>query len=540
MKDPILSVENLSVRAEADPQNHLLEHINFQINEGKIVTVIGESGSGKSLTSKALLDLLPKGIRLSTGSVHFKGNNVYTMKSSEKRQLLGTQIGFVFQDTFGSFDPMRTIGQHFTELFSAHTTLSKQEAKKRSIQLLEQMLLPQPDRIYSSYPEELSGGMRQRVQLALALSLEPALLIADEPTTALDPHIQAEMLHLMKEWRNRTGGSILLITHDLGVVAEMADEVIVMKDGHIVESSQVDQLFSAPAHPHTMSLLYHYHQLLEGGQQSELRGLNRPLLTVKQTSQTYSKRHLFRKEEVEAVKQASLTIHKNEIFGLIGASGSGKSTLSRLLLHLEKPIAGEINWYGDTPVRKGIQWVHQDPIASFDPRWTVEQIIGEGADYWNQNPQEKHSKIAEAVSLVGLDDKFLPLFPYELSGGMRQRVALARALLLDPELLILDEPFASLDLSSQSRMLGLLQHINETRGTAILFISHDIRAAIAMCNRIAVMAAGELIETGTAEDVLHSTMIETKRLVSSILTTIPRDRKSDYERERERDYAYHT
>ncbi|GKV56875.1 ABC transporter ATP-binding protein [Sporosarcina sp. NCCP-2222] len=542
MKENLLTVKGLTICTASSADIQLVQNLSFQVASGDIVSIIGESGSGKSLTAKALLDLLPAGIQRLSGTTQFQGSDLFSMSRQAKRHFLGTQVGFVFQDTFGSFDPMRTIGQHFMELFKAHSALTRQEAKAKALHLLREMRLPYPERVYSSYPDELSGGMRQRVQLALALALDPLLLIADEPTTALDPPVQADILQLMKSWRARTGGSILLITHDLGVVAEMADEVLVMKEGTIVESAPVEKLFSAPVHPHTMSLLVHYHQLAAAGQRLEFEPttLQEPLLCLLDASKTYLSRRGFRKEEIQAVCQVTLTIHKNEIFGLIGESGSGKSTLSRLLLHLEKPQRGTVRWSGNMPIRKGIQWVHQDPIASFDPRWSVEKIIGEGADYWFKGESRKKESILAVLAQVGLDETVLPLFPFELSGGMRQRVALARALLLEPELLVLDEPFASLDLSSQSKMLALLRRINETRRTSILFISHDIRAALTLCHRIAVMAQGKIIETETPRRLSQSSNSETNRLLSSTLTSCPAESKIEFEKKRETEYAHST
>ncbi|MFK2825368.1 ABC transporter ATP-binding protein [Bacillus sp. B190/17] len=538
MDEPILTVENLSVLLQTgEEKKQLLKDISFHVPKGNIVAIIGESGSGKSLTAKTMLDLLPKGIDIASGRIHFLHDDVLAMNKKQKRHYRGRQIGFVFQDTYGTLDAIRTIGQHFQELFSAHTKVSKQIAKEKTIELLRQMQLSDPENVYDAFPHELSGGMRQRVQLALALALDPMLLIADEPTTALDLYIQADMLQLMKDWSTRTGGSVLLITHDLGVVAEIADFVVVMKNGTVVESAPVTQLFDAPVHEHTKQLLHYYQELTKTREQSEPIS-HEPLITVKHAARTYVKKKWFHKQCIEAVKDVSFHIQKREIVGLIGESGSGKSTLSRLLLHVETPERGELIWSGALPFRKGIQWVHQDPLASFDPRWTVEKIVGEGLDYWKEKRKNKQQLVKEAVQKVGLDVTVLTHFPHELSGGMRQRVAIARALVLQPELLILDEPFASLDMSSQASMLSLLRQINQQEETAILFISHDIRAAMVLCHRILVMEKGEKVDEALAHQLPASLNFYTQRLLASMLAIHPSRRLQIKNMKEEREYEY--
>lgn len=397
MKENVLKVNNLSVNFQTTKNDReLLNNISFEVPAGEIVSIIGESGSGKSLTAKAMLDLLPNNMTVSSGTIQFAQQNVLEMNKKEKRQYRRKKIGFVFQDMFGTFDPLRTIGQHFKELYSADPSISKNEAYERAIGLLYNMQLVNPERVYESHPYELSGGMRQRVQLALALSMNPDLLIADEPTTALDTRIQADVLYLIKQWSKRTGGSVLFITHDLGVVAELAHSVIVMKDGRIVESAPVMQLFNEPKHEHTKQLLSHYKKLTNVyDQRSDLP--NDPLLSVKSVSKTYSTKKWFRKQSVTAVSDANFCIHKGEIVGLIGESGSGKSTLSRLLLHLESSERGDIVWHGQFPFRKRVQWVHQDPLSSFDPRWNVEKIVGEGLDYWKDESINRQEKIKEVL-----------------------------------------------------------------------------------------------------------------------------------------------
>ncbi|OCA92888.1 nickel ABC transporter ATP-binding protein NikE [Pseudobacillus wudalianchiensis] len=538
MNEQVLTVKHLSVQLETNQgKKQLLKDVSFNVPRGEIVAIIGESGSGKSMTAKAILDLLPRGFTPSSSSVYFLNKDVSAMDKRQKRLYRGTQIGFVFQDTYGTFDPMQTIGQHFHELFSAHMKISKQRAKEKTVQLLERVQLTEPERVYDSFPHELSGGMRQRVQLALALALNPVLLIADEPTTALDLRIQADILQLIKDWCKNTGGSVLFITHDLGVVAEIADSVVVMKEGAVVEVAPVDQLFDQPVHEHTKQLLHYYKELTETPKQTGLFDIE-PLVTVNHAKKTYIKKKWFQKQMIKAVDDVSFCICKKEIVGLIGESGSGKSTLSRLLLQLENVEQGAIAWKGSLPFRKGIQWVHQDPLASFDPRWNVEKIVGEGLDYWKEKKENKHQQVKEVLQKVGLSENILSYYPHELSGGMRQRVALARALLLEPELLILDEPFASLDMSSQANILSLLKQINQTEKTAILFISHDIRAALALCHRILVMEKGRKIEEAGAKELSDSVNFYTRRLLSSMPVTHPGRRLQKQTTEGEREYAH--
>lgn len=536
MKELVLTVDNLSVSIQTlEEEKQLLDKVSFHVPAGEIVAIIGESGSGKSMTAKAILDLLPKDIAISSGDIKFLHKDVLTMNKKQKQHYRGRQVGLVFQDTFGTFDPLRTIGQHFRELFSAHTSVSKHEGKERALRLLYNMQLPNPERVYESYPYELSGGMRQRVQLALALALDPVLLIADEPTTALDTRIQADVLYLIKEWSIRTGGSVLFITHDLGVVAELADSVIVMQEGRIVESAPVMKLFDQPTHEHTKQLLAHYRELTHiQGQENALE--HDSLVTVQNVSKVFSKKKWFRKQSIKAVNDATFHIHKGEIVGLIGESGSGKSTMSRLLLQLETCEKGKILWHGAFPFRKRVQWVHQDPLASFDPRWNVEKIVGEGLNYW-KDKGNKLEKIKDVLQKVGLKENIRSVYPYELSGGMKQRVAIARALILEPELLILDEPFASLDMSSQARMLSLLQEINEREKTAILFISHDIRAAMALCHRILVMEKGEIVEEAKANELRSSTNYYTNSLLSSMLALHPSERLQEKNKLEEKEYV---
>lgn len=506
----LLEVEGLTIAKE---QQLIVSDISFSIRKDTITAIIGESGSGKSLTARALIDLLPDGLSVLSGTVQFSGEPVFSMTNKRRRHYLGKEIGIVFQDTWQTFDPIQTIGRHFLELFAAHSSLSKKNAKEQALYLLDQMQLTDAEKIFRSYPHELSGGMRQRVQLALAIAMNPSLLIADEPTTALDLQTQAEMILLIKDWRQKSGGSVLFISHDLGVISEIADEVIVMSNGKIVEWSPTDKLLTAPCSYQAKQLLADY-LLLSQPVKVIKHSSNEQIMKVEHVTKEYVKKNWFKKEVISAVTNVSLHIEQGEIVGLIGESGGGKSTLSRLMLQLEACTSGTVRWLGKQPVRRGIQWVHQDPLASFNQRWTIEKIVGEGLDYRKEGKKGKKEHVQAVLQQVGLTSSESSLYPHELSGGMRQRVALARALLIEPELIVLDEPFANLDMSSQAKLISLIQLINKKENLAVLFITHDIQVALAISQRIYVMIEGSITEEADANEILSTTNPYTKLLLS--------------------------
>ncbi|BFH71864.1 ABC transporter ATP-binding protein [Paenibacillus dendritiformis] len=524
MTQPLLEVRDLTLTlpSTAGIDDDILTQLSFTLPGRGVTALIGESGSGKSVTAQALLGMLPRGGAITSGSIRFKGENILKLHPRQLQRYRGSRVGYVFQDTSGTFDPLHRIGRHFAELLAIHTPLPRAEGKERALQLLRDMQLPEPERVYDAYPHELSGGMRQRVQLALALAAEPELLIADEPTTALDMPVQADILRLIRQWSARTGGAVLFITHDLGVVAEIADEVLVMRRGMIVESGPAARVLQRPNHPYTRQLVEDYASFSAPGAKPLPDG---PLVVVASgLTKTYraGRRWLRRAAPVPAVREASFAIRRGEMVGLIGESGSGKSTLSRLLLELERPDRGTLEWSlagEEGTVGPSVQWVHQDPFASFDPRWWVGRIIGEGLDYQprrNRVPGSAAERIRAIARETGLSPDLLDRYPHELSGGMRQRAALARALLLEPRLLILDEPFASLDMTLQRQMLGLIRSWNERTGMAVLFITHDLRAAAHLCHRVMVMYRGELVEQLPASDLSASDHPYTKRMLASI------------------------
>lgn len=524
MTQPLLEVRDLTLTlpSTAGIDDDILTQLSFTLPGRGVTALIGESGSGKSVTAQALLGMLPRGGAITSGSIRFKGEDILKLHPRQLQRYRGSRVGYVFQDTSGTFDPLHRIGRHFAELLAIHTPLPRAEGKERALQLLRDMQLPEPERVYDAYPHELSGGMRQRVQLALALAAEPELLIADEPTTALDMPVQADILRLIRQWSARTGGAVLFITHDLGVVAEIADEVLVMRRGMIVESGPAARVLQRPDHPYTRQLVEDYASFSAPGAKPLPDGP--PVVEACGLTKTYraGRRWLRRAAPVTAVREASFAIRRGEMVGLIGESGSGKSTLSRLLLELERPDRGTLEWSlagGEGTVGPSVQWVHQDPFASFDPRWRVGRIIGEGLDYQprrNRVPGSAAERIRAIARETGLSPDLLDRYPHELSGGMRQRAALARALLLEPRLLILDEPFASLDMTLQRQMLGLIRSWNERTGMAVLFITHDLRAAVHLCHRVMVMYRGELVEQLPASDLSSSDHPYTKRMLASI------------------------
>ncbi|PIC63796.1 ABC transporter ATP-binding protein [Sporosarcina sp. P13] len=506
----LLEVDRLTL---AKQQQVIVSDISFAVRKDRVTAIIGESGSGKSLTARALIDLLPEDISVLAGSVTFSGEHVFSMTNKQRRHYLGKEIGIVFQDTWQTFDPIQTIGRHFLELFTTHSSLSKKDAKEQALYLLRQMKLGDAEKVFNSYPHELSGGMRQRVQLALAIAMNPSLLIADEPTTALDLQTQAEIIQLIKDWKTQSGSSVLFISHDLGVVSEIADDVIVMSNGKIAEWSPASQLLTAPRSHQAKQLLADY-LLLSRPNQLVKQSSNDLLIKVENVTKNYIKKNWFKQEVIPAVTDVSLHVAQGEIVGLIGESGGGKSTLSRLMLQLETCTSGTVHWLGKQPFRRGIQWVHQDPLASFNQRWTIEKIIGEGLDYEKEEKNGKRERVQAVLQQVGLSSSDAKLYPHELSGGMRQRAALARALLIEPELIVLDEPFANLDMSSQAKLITLIQSINEKENLAVLFITHDIQVALAISQRIYVMVKGSITEERYANDMLSTTNPYTKLLLS--------------------------
>jgi len=506
----LLAIDNLSVAFGHGPQQSLVVRaISLTIERGETVALVGESGSGKSVTALSILRLLPyPKATHPTGRILFEGKEITEASAPTLR---GNRIAMIFQEPMTSLNPLHTVEKQISEVLFLHKKMKPPAARARTIELLSLVGIPDPNKRLSAYPHELSGGQRQRVMIAMALANEPDLLIADEPTTALDVTIQAQILTLLKELQEKLGMALLLITHDLHIVRRMADKVCVMQHGELVEQGSCGAIFNAPQHPYTQMLLA-----------SEPRGEARPVplgaSTVIEASDVkvhfpIKKGFLRRtKDFIRAVDGISLSVRQGETLGIVGESGSGKTTLGLALLRLQAsngtisfcgtPIGG-ISQKRLRPLRKEMQIVFQDPYGSLSPRMTVGDIIAEGLDLHKLagNKEERAAKIAEALTEVGLDPSMAGRFPHEFSGGQRQRIAIARAMILNPKLVILDEPTSALDMSVQAQIVELLRSLQAKHGLAYIFISHDLRVVRALSNHVIVMKEGKIIEQGNAKAI---------------------------------------
>jgi ABC-type glutathione transport system ATPase component len=502
----LLDVRNLTVALPPGADRpHAVEDVSFTLDAGEILCIVGESGSGKSVSAGAIMGLLPPALKVLGGGIEFEGRDVLGLKPTEMRLLRGSRIGMIFQEPMTALNPLMRVGDQIAEVLKVHGVAG---STKRVQELIEAVQLPDPDRIARSYPHLLSGGQRQRVMIAMALALEPAVLIADEPTTALDVTTQMQILGLIKEIQSRRGMGVLFITHDFGVVAEIADRVAVMQRGRIVESGPAKQVLNRPRHDYTKALIA---AVPHRARAIEAPATGRPVLELK----------------VSAVKDADIALRKGETLGLVGESGSGKSTLARCIVNLVKPEEGAIRFH-DTdlrrlmrrhwkPYRKRIQMVFQDPFASLNPRRRVGEIIAEGPMAHGVSRALALRQAGDLLALVQLDANAGDRFPHEFSGGQRQRIGIARALALEPELLIADEPVSALDVSVQAQILALLEDLRQRLGLTMLFITHDLRVAAQVCGRVAVMQRGVIVEQGQTAEVFAAPQHPyTKSLLDSI------------------------
>ena len=501
------------------------EHISFDVNAGEIVCLLGESGSGKSVISFSVMGLLPDNVRVASGEILLDGTNLLTLSRQQLRAIRGDDVAMIFQEPMTALNPVMTCGDQLDELVAEHTKLSAIERKKKILAMFESVKLPEPDRIYSSYPHQLSGGQRQRIMIAMALILEPKLLIADEPTTALDVTTQAEVLSLIKALQRERGTAVLFITHDMGVVAEIADRVIVLQNGRQVEAGDKAQVLRHPREAYTQMLI----ASVPGIEPPEERQthMGKALLTVSELGKTYTSGGWFQKKRsTEAAKGVTLDLHPGETVGIVGESGSGKSTVARCITRLIDPTTGVMR-LGDTRLdgvtrgslmlaRKRIQIIFQDPYRSLDPRQRVGDAIIEGPLNFGVSREDAMARARELMSLVRLSPDVLSRYPNEFSGGQRQRISIARALALDPEVLICDEAVSALDVSVQAQVLKLLEEIQAKLNLAILFITHDLRVAAQICDRVLVMQKGIVVEQGATRDVFMAPQhAYTQRLLAS-------------------------
>jgi len=510
----LLRIQNLTVDLPPGADRpHALQDLSLNISAGEIVCVVGESGSGKSLTAGAILGLLPQDVRASAGQVLWEGQDLLRLAPEALRRLRGQRIGMIFQEPMTALNPLRTIGDQIAEVFRTHTRLGRAEIRRRTLDLLDAVRLPDPQRALGAYPHELSGGQRQRAMIAMALALEPALLIADEPTTALDVTTQAQILHLIHDLQRRKGTAVLFITHDFGVVAEIADRVAVMQRGVLVESGAARQVLEHPRHPYTRALIAAVPPLAPAAVRPELRDDAPIILSAQAVSKTYRKRGWFGRpgRETRALDDVTLALKEGGTLGIVGESGSGKSTLARALLGLAPPDAGRITLAGAPLALQGaaarreharrVQMVFQDPYGSLNPRQRVGEIVARGPIVHGTPRREALARAQELFELVGLSPDAVRRYPHEFSGGQRQRVGLARALAMRPRVLIADEPVSALDVSVQAQVLALLARLREQLGLSILFITHDLRVAAQVCDDIAVMQNGRVVEAGACAQV---------------------------------------
>jgi peptide/nickel transport system ATP-binding protein len=508
---PVLSLDKLSVRLpKGADRSHALKDVSLSIASNEILCIVGESGSGKSMMANAIMRLLPQGVEIDGGRALFEGRDLCAATAAEMRKVRGAGIAMIFQEPMTALNPLRTVGDQIAEMFRVHTDLARSEIDARVLALLEDVRIPDPKLAAKAYPHELSGGQRQRAMIAMALALDPKLLIADEPTTALDVTTQAQILKLIRDLQQRKKTAVLFITHDFGVVAEIADRVVVMQHGRIVEQRVADEVLYHPTHAYTRQLIAAVPPL-KAPPPRLLSPEN--ILTIANVSKTYrTGGFLGRGARVtEAVKDASLSLPKGATLGIVGESGSGKSTLARCIVRLIDPDTGSIllrdkDWAAmkRDEVRREtrhIQMVFQDPFASLNPRRKAVELVAQGPIVHGTPRSVAIAEARRLFELVGLDPSAGDRFPHEFSGGQRQRIGLARALALKPDVLIADEPVSALDVSVQAQVLKLLAELRERLGLSIVFITHDLRVAAQVCDLVAVMKQGEIVEHGPVAEV---------------------------------------
>ena len=514
-QSPLVDVRDLSVAfGEGDAPERVVKNVSFNISKGETVALVGESGSGKTVSALSIIRLLPPSASHPSGEIWFEGKNLLAADERVMRGIRGDKISIIFQEPMTTLNPLHTIEKQVGEIIKLHQGLSDEATRAKVIALLTKVGIREPQKRLSAYPHELSGGQRQRVMIAIALANEPDLLIADEPTTALDVTIQAQILELLRSLQKEMGMAMLLITHDLGIVRRMAERVYVMRNGEIVEQGLTHDIFTAPKHPYTQQLL-----AAEPKGQPPTSNESAPVVVETDNLKVWFpiRAGLLQRtvDHVKAVDGLSLKLRAGETLGVVGESGSGKTTLGLAILRLlssEGPIAyvgKRIDGLTNKqmrPLRKEMQVVFQDPYGSLSPRLTVGQIIEEGLLI--QNPElseaQRHARIAEALKEVGLNPSAEERYPHEFSGGQRQRIAIARAMVLKPKFVMLDEPTSALDMSVQAQIVDLLRKLQQDHHLAYLFISHDLKVVRALCNYVIVMKNGKVVEEGPARDIFES------------------------------------
>lgn len=539
---PVLDIEHLKVTFATDAGDvYAVKDVSLQVNPGEVVAIVGESGSGKTVTAKTILGLLPE-TAISSGAVLINGNNVISVSAAELRQIRGRDVAMVFQEPSTALNPVFTVGWQIIEGIRAHAgraggRVSAKDAKARAIDALRKVGIPDPEKRVNYYPHQFSGGQKQRVVIAAALALNPGLIVADEPTTALDVTVQAEILELLRDLRDQYGTSIVLITHNMGVVADLADRVVVMYQGDVVEEASARTLFAEPKQDYTKKLLAAVPHL---GRNSASAGMverahqgGKVLVEARNLTIEYPGR--LGTPSFKAVDGVDFTVSEGEVFGLVGESGSGKTTIGRAIAGLNRTTGGSLKVLGYEmlnlkersfkPLRKEIGFVFQDPAASFNPQLTIGDCVAEPLIiHSNPTPAQARARTAQLLESVQLPASYADRFPHELSGGQRQRASLARALILNPKLLIADEPTSALDVSVQAKVLELFKEIQAEFGFAALFISHDLAVVDILSHWVGVLYKGEMVEQGLGTQVMGSPQhAYTKKLIASLPVPDPEE-----------------
>ncbi len=513
----VLEVDGLSVALPQGADRALaVSQASFTVGRGEIVCLVGESGSGKSVIAQSVMGLLPRALAVAAGTISLLDENITRAKEDRLRQLRATRMSMIFQEPMTALNPVMTCGDQIDEVLRFHTGLSSLERKTKILEIVREVSLPDPGRMVASYPHQLSGGQRQRIMIAMALVLEPALLIADEPTTALDVTTQAQILKLILELQEKHGTGVLFITHDFGVVSEIAHRVAVLRLGELVEVGRRDEVLKHPGHEYTQMLIRSVPTLVPKIRPQGLAATAAaPLvLATRGLSKTYrSSSWLGPAREVQAAQDVTLEVRRGQTLGIVGESGSGKSTVARCIVRLVDPTSGEIRISGTEiatmgaaalrPLRHKVQIVFQDPYRSLNPRRTVGEAIIEGPLNYGVPRAEAMQRAKTLLELVRMDATALPRYPHQFSGGQRQRICIARALAMEPELLVADEAVSALDVSVQAQVLQLLEEIRTRLNLAMLFITHDLRVAAQVCDQVAVMSRGRVVEIGPAEEVFQ-------------------------------------
>lgn len=530
--DPILKVENVVVDFPIIGATiHAVKGVSFDVHKGETLAIVGESGSGKSVTARTIMGMLPEKAQLGKDTrINFNGRDLSRFAETELMKIRGDQITMIFQEPLTSLNPVYRIGDQIGEIITTHRNLSKQDVKAEVIRLLTEVQIPDPEARYTQYPHQLSGGQRQRVMIAMALANEPDILIADEPTTALDVTVQAEILSLLKDLQAKHGMAIILITHDLTVVRHTSDRVCVMRYGEVVESGSTEEIFTNPQHPYTKHLI----ESEPSGEPDHLADAAPVVMEGRDVRVVFKIKHgsIFNRKTLDlaAVDTVSAKIRAGETLGIVGESGSGKTTFGMSMIRLLDPTSGEISFEGkriDNVARKNlrdlrtsVQVVFQDPFSSLNPRMIIRQIIAEGlvVNGIGKDWAERDEMVREALAEVQMPADVMDRFPHEFSGGQRQRIAIARAMVLRPKFILLDEPTSALDLSIQAQIIDLLRDLRRKHDLSYLFISHDLKVVKALCHNTIVMQNGKVVEAGPTKAVLETPQTDyTKRLVNAAL-----------------------